>query len=365
MHSVLRLLKSSLTLSLASALNPFSTTLFSRYNRPLVRAFTTTNLIMSDFKDTSEFLDAKWQQSMLRIKDPKVTVPFYEKHFNMQLIHNYNFPQWSFSLYFMAILPEGMKAPPPNTKESEAWLWDCPKGVLTLELTHNHGTEKDDNFKVNTGNVEPHRGFGHIAFMCPDVYKAAETLEANGVNFRKRPDEGRMKGIAFATCPDGYWIELVKRNDASDIKLQYTLAQTMMRVKDPVKSLHFYRDLMGLNLIRESPHSDFTNYFLSHSPEGSDATMEYNPVLELTHNHGTENNQDFKYHDGNTNDAGQGQGFGHIGFIVNDLEKTCEYLEEKGCTFRKKPDTGMAGLAFVYDPDGYSVELIQKGVTFM
>lgn len=54
-----------------------------------------------------------------------------------------------------------------------------------------------------------------------------------------------MKGIAFALDPDGYWIELVSRSVKSPIKLKYTLAQTMMRVKDPVKSLHFYRDLLG------------------------------------------------------------------------------------------------------------------------
>jgi len=48
------------------------------------------------------------------------------------------------------------------------------------------------------------------------------------------------------------------------------------------------------------------------------------------------------------------------------LDKTCEYLESKDVIFKKKPsEGGMRGLAFVYDPDGYWVELIERGVSFM
>lgn len=76
--------------------------------------------------------------------------------------------------------------------------------------------------------------------MTPDVYSASAHLEAGGVKFHKRPDEGRMKGIAFALDPDGYWIEIVKRSPESSVRNTFTLAQTMVRVKDPAKSLHFY-----------------------------------------------------------------------------------------------------------------------------
>ena len=78
---------------------------------------------------TKNFMDAAthnftWQQTMLRIKDPKVSVPFYEDLFGFKLIHFYNFPQWNFSLYFLAFLPNEEKFDlTPGSPESEKYLW--------------------------------------------------------------------------------------------------------------------------------------------------------------------------------------------------------------------------------------------------
>eukprot|EP01035_Chromulina_nebulosa_P055547 gene55547-76113_t len=122
---------------------------------------------MSELVSTAELTTINphkfsWQQTMLRIKDPKISVPFYEKHFGFKLIHKYDFPQWNFSLYFLTILPEGeLFDLAPGSKESEKYLWTM-NGVC-LELTHNYGSESDESYKVNNGNVEPYRGFGHIA----------------------------------------------------------------------------------------------------------------------------------------------------------------------------------------------------------
>jgi lactoylglutathione lyase len=210
------------------------------------------------------------QQTMLRIKDPKVSVPFYEKNFGMKLVHWIEFKQWKFTVYFLERQREGQTSPEctmeKTSAECEAYLNNMDG--CTLELTHNHGTENDDTFKVWNGNTgkdagkpgdslyaeEPAaRGFGHVAFNTDDVYAATgnqaettcmhnrcttkydvlyvpmrhsllalvllltplttaslpELLLANGVAFHKKPDEGRMKGLAFALDPDGYWIELV------------------------------------------------------------------------------------------------------------------------------------------------------------
>lgn len=295
----------------------------------------------------------------------------------------------------MAILPEGELTPEVGTPESEEYLWRF-KGV-TLELTHNYGSETDAEFKVNNGNVEPYRGFGHIAVMTPDVYAASAELETAGVRFQKRPDEGRMKGIAFALCPDGYWIEIVSRAPSSLVKLKYTLAQTMIRVKDPNPAIRFYRDMLGMTLLRQAHLSDFSLYFLASlspeekeqwaalctthqqaqgsveaaavdittTPEASEFIRTiFSPVLELTHNHGTESNPDFKYHNGNDQDEGQVRGFGHVGFLCDDLDRACEDLLQQGVKFKKLPSDGaMRGLAFAYQPDdNYWIELIQRGM---
>ena len=303
----------------------------------------------------------------------------------MKLVDKYDFPEYKFSLYFLAKLKEdnGIE---PGTEEAHKFLWNFD-GV-TLELTHNHGTEDDENLKYNNGNVEPNRGFGHIAFCTEDVYASCEILEKNGVKFQKKPDDGRMKGIAFALDPDGYWIEILARSP-TEFK-GYNLSQTMIRIKDPKKSLHFYRDLLGMETVDEKcflsffaiffnliifvfffqklfrHFNDFSLYFLaSKRKNGEDAdkntkTM-FHPILELTHNHGTENDENFSYHNGNT----EPRGFGHIGFLVDDLDKSCEYLESKQVSFKKKPSEGnMRGIAFVYDPDGYWIEIIQRSVSF-
>ena len=58
----------------------------------------------------------------------------------------YDFPEWKFSLYFLAVLPEGETAPVPGTKEAEEYLWTM--NGTCLELTHNYGTEVDTEYKV-------------------------------------------------------------------------------------------------------------------------------------------------------------------------------------------------------------------------
>lgn len=73
-----------------------------------------------------------------------------------------------------------------------------------LELTHNHGTESDPEFKgYSSGNSDPGRGFGHIAITVPDIQAACERFEKLGVPFKKKLTDGTMKSIAFILDPDG------------------------------------------------------------------------------------------------------------------------------------------------------------------
>jgi len=306
-----------------------------------------------------------WQQTMLRIADPAKSIPFYTDVLGMTLIDKFDFPDMEFTLYFVTTLPEGEEYDlTPGTKEAHDYLWTM-EGTA-LELTHNHGTEKADFKGYHPGNAEKD-GFGHIAVSCDDVYASCKELENAGITFKKKPDEGRMKGLAFAYDPDSYWVEVVRRGTPGKIPNKFNLSQTMLRVKDPKKSIEFYQKL-GMKLLSERHFSDFSLYFMASNVEAPPNTGDegravvkdlFGPVLELTHNHGTENDADFKHFNGNEPDR---QGFGHTGFLVDDVYKACDAIREMGYGMKKEPDGGkMKGLAFAYDPDGYAVEIIKRG----
>ena len=172
-----------------------------------------------------------------------------------------------------------------------------------------------------------------LLFSCDDVYALSEKLEKAGCSFKKKPDEGRMKGLAFVYDPDGYWVELVKRGENSNIPQECNFSQTMLRVKDPQKSIEFYKKL-GMKVLMQRDFSDFSLFFLGSSnvDESVDYKHQFNPVLELTHNHGTEKDDDFKHFNGN--EEGR-QGFGHIGFLVDDVYAACDAIRPMGYGFRK------------------------------
>jgi lactoylglutathione lyase len=239
-----------------------------------------------------------------------------------------------------------------------------------LELTYNYGTEADSFEGYHPGNQE-RDGFGHIAFNTNDVYAVCEEMEAAGASFKKKPDEGRMKGLAFVEDPDKYWVEIVKRSEGNTIKNKLNFSQTMLRVKDPKKSIPFY-EALGMTLVQSFAFDDFSLYYLASSvPDSFDLWSlsaeeareqlgsRFGPVLELTHNHGTEDDDDFKHYNGN--EEGR-QGFGHIGFLVDDVYEACDSIRTMGYGFKKEPDGGsMKGLAFALDPDGYPIEIIKRG----
>ena len=88
-----------------------------------------------------------------------------------------------------------------------------------------------------------------------------------------------MKGLAFVYDPDGYWVEVVKRGENAGIPNTMNFSQTMLRVKDPKKSIAFYQ-AMGMKLLEERHKSDFSLYFLGSSNVDEKVPMkqQFNPV---------------------------------------------------------------------------------------
>lgn len=150
-----------------------------------------------------------FNQTMLRIKDPERSLDFYTRIMGMRLVRKLDFPEMKFTLYFLAYLDDRQATTVP-TDDAHRTTFIFGREAM-LELTHNWGTETDDNFEYHNGNDEP-QGFGHIGVAVPDIYNAADRFEKLGVEFVKRPDDGKMKGLAFIKDPDGYWIEILQPN---------------------------------------------------------------------------------------------------------------------------------------------------------
>jgi len=124
------------------------------------------------------------------------------------------------------------------------------------------------------------------------------------------------------------------------------MLHTMLRVGDLDASIRFYTEIMGMTLLRrkEYPGGEFTLAFLGY---GDEAT---HTVLELTHNWGTS-----AYELGNA--------FGHIAIAVDDAYSACEKIKQQGGKVVREAGPmkhGGSVIAFVEDPDGYKIELIER-----
>jgi lactoylglutathione lyase len=144
-----------------------------------------------------------FNHSMLRVKDPAVSLDFYTRVMGMRVLRKLDFPEMKFSLYFLA---RDVAQAPEDVGERTAWTFS-QRGIL--ELTHNWGTEADADFKYHDGNAQP-QGFGHICFSVPDLDAAIAWFDSHGLSYVKRPEQGKMKDVAFIKDPDGYWIEIVE-----------------------------------------------------------------------------------------------------------------------------------------------------------
>jgi lactoylglutathione lyase len=125
------------------------------------------------------------------------------------------------------------------------------------------------------------------------------------------------------------------------------ILHTMIRVGDLERSLAFYTGVLGMKLLRKHDYSDgkFTLAFVGFGPESEQA------ALELTHN------WDTKSYD-------LGAGYGHVAIEVPDAYAACAAIEKLGGVVTREAGPmkhSKTVIAFVQDPDGYKIELIQRG----
>jgi lactoylglutathione lyase len=120
---------------------------------------------------------------------------------------------------------------------------------------------------------------------------------------------------------------------------------TMLRVGDLDRSIKYYTEVLGMSLIRQKdyPSGKFTMAFVGYGDESDSA------VIELTYNYGVDSYD-------------LGKGFGHVAIGVDDIYKTCDAIKAQGGVITREPGPmkhGTTVLAFVKDPDGYAIELIE------
>ena len=125
------------------------------------------------------------------------------------------------------------------------------------------------------------------------------------------------------------------------------ILHTMIRVGDMQRSIDFYTQLMGMQLLRttDRPEQKYALAFVGYGDESTGA------VLELTYNYGVD-----RYD--------LGAGFGHVAIGVPDVAATCERIRAAGGKITREAGPVKGGttvIAFVEDPDGYKIELIQRG----
>ncbi len=128
---------------------------------------------------------------------------------------------------------------------------------------------------------------------------------------------------------------------------RFRILHTMIRVRDLDKSLDFYTRLLGMTQLRRKdfPGGKFTLAFVGYGGEAD------HTVIELTHNWDQEEPYDL------------GSGFGHVAIGVPDIYATCERLKADGVAIPRPPGLmkhGTTVIAFIEDPDGYKIELIER-----
>jgi len=249
-----------------------------------------------------------------RVGDMDATIDYYKKCFGMQLLRYRDIKEEKYTNAFLGYGNE--------------------RTHFVTELTYNYGVDSYDLGE----------GFGHFGIQLQDVYKAVADIKAAGgkVTREAGPVKGGTSVIAFAEDPTGYKWELIQKPEKRDDPM----CQVMLRVGDLEKSIKYYKEALGMQLLRrrENPEYKYTLAFMGYGPEDS------SPVMELTYNWGKES-----YTKGNA--------YGQIAVSTKDVYKTAADIKAAGWELTREagpvPGIGTKICATV-DPDGWKTVFVDE-----
>ncbi|PSS36097.1 Lactoylglutathione lyase [Actinidia chinensis var. chinensis] len=248
-----------------------------------------------------------------RVGDLDRTIKFYTECLGMKLLRKRDIPEERYTNAFLGYGPEDSH--------------------FVIELTYNYGVDKYD---VGAG-------FGHFGVAVEDVTKTVDLIKAKGGKVTREP--GPVKGgrtvIAFIEDPDGYKFELLERGPTPE-----PLCQVMLRVGDLDRSINFYEQAFGMELLRkrDNPEYKYKIAMMGYGPEDKNA------VLELTYNYGV-------------TEYDKGNGYAQIAIGTNDVYKTAEVikLSEGKVTREPGPLPGInTKITACVDPDGWKTVFVDN-----
>ncbi|OAQ69189.1 lactoylglutathione lyase [Pochonia chlamydosporia 170] len=332
-----------------------------------------------------DFSQWKMNHTMIRVKDPKKSIAFYEK-LGLCLVDTLPQPEGKFDLYFLGF--DGEEA-----LSAQGTLRSDRQGLL--ELTHNYGTEHDDSYTVANGNEEPYLGLQHLGITVESLedVDVVEGLADHTIEYTVRRHAEQSGQVGEGSCgqaickdPDGYFVELNQRpGKTTGTKIKRNLFNfTGLRVKDGRVSLPWYSNVLGMKLLHQTDTEGITAYWLGYPQMPDSLISESEGLVQLIWVHGSESKEGRVYHNGNN----QPQGFGHIGefggyssvvlvfdsmlavganigidvaVAVDDIMAACQHFESQRVSWKKRLTDGrLKSIAFILDPDEYWIEIIQN-----
>jgi lactoylglutathione lyase len=216
---------------------------------------------------------------------------------------------------------------------------DLPADVFDAGFAEDAFAERVRQWAV-LALVDAHRLHEHEAARMLGVerWELVERMEAEGMRPTEKVFEEIRSQLGRAAAARG------ERPQQGSTPMRFL--HTMIRVNDLDQTLKFYCGPLGMKLLsrKDYPDGKFTLAFVGYGDENS------NTVVELTHN------WDTKSYD-------QGSAFGHLALGVDDIYKTCDELKRQGVKVTREPGPmkfGSTVIAFVEDPNGYKIELIER-----